>query len=77
MEPHLKENKFKIKEHNSRLRLLSGDERFELYTDFISDYQDVLCRDFDFEVLKSAYGVENYSVPVRSSLFLGFKAIAE
>ncbi len=77
MELHLKENQLKIKEHNSRLGLLSGDERFEQYTDFISDYQEVLCWGFDSEVLMSAYGAANYSVPVRRALFAGFKAVAE
>ncbi len=70
------ENQLKIKKHNSELQLLSSDERFELYTDFISDYKDILCWGFAFETLMSAYSTEDYSMPVRRALFQGFEAIA-
>ncbi len=36
MDLHLRENQLKVKDHNCELQLLSGDEKFELYADFMT-----------------------------------------
>lgn len=52
-------------------------EIFQKYTDFISDYQDVLIWEFDSETIQKGYDVSTYSLPVEIQLLKGIKKIAE
>lgn len=47
------------------------------YTDFISDYQKLLCWGFDYRGLKAIADIDDYSDPVRKAMFAALKEIAD
>ncbi len=50
---------------------------FDKYTDFISDYQNVLIWEFDSQAIQTGYDMSTYTLPVEIQLFRALKKIAE
>jgi hypothetical protein len=55
--------------------VMKQSDLFEKYTDYISDYQDVLIWEFNSKRIQENYNTLTYSMPVEIQLFKGLKKI--
>ncbi len=54
----------------------SNDSLYK-FTDFISDYQDILICEFNSSIIQKSYNEQTYSFPVKAQLFNALKIIAD
>ena len=57
--------------------MMKWETIFDKYTDFISDYQDLIYWGFDYQTLQEVYATGDYSQPIREALFKVFETLSK